>query len=326
MRSGIVHPEAIPAFGRARSICLLFFTLSIAILSLSNRAFGVELTLQWDASEGAHGYVLHYGARSQTYDTLIDVGPNLQHTVSGLEEGSSYYFAVTAYNEYADSCYSTEISHTPLHNQPPAAHAGSDMTVAEKSTVTLNGSDSFDPDDGIKTLHWEQLSGPAVELFDPEEDICRFVAPDIGSQSEELVFQVVVQDYGDQISSATCSVTVTPGTDTPTESGTPVTPPSPEEIDENGTPVETIEIQKAIYRSRRDRLIVRARVEGGGNDSNLTAWAVSGGREIKLGRLRYRARKGCFQSAFRNLDQAPDRIIIVSSSGSEASSACTIRR
>jgi hypothetical protein len=260
--------------------------------------------------------VLHYGIRSNSYDTLIDVGPNLQHTVSGLKEGSSYYFAVTAYNELEESTYSTEVSHTPLQNQPPTADAGSDISVEENATVYLNASDSFDPDDGIKRLYWEQLSGSVVELVNREEDICQFVAPDIGSESEALVFQVVVQDYSDQISSATCSVTVTPLPDTtssPVVTGNTGT---------SETPVDTIKIQEAVYSSRKDRLFVEARIEGGGSASVLKVRAVCGGQEIQLGDLRYRNRKECYQGVFRNLDQAPERIIVVSSTGGEASSAC----
>jgi hypothetical protein len=335
MRPGVVRQSAFPAFGRPRVICFFILFIAVGFPSLSKPALGVELTLQWDATERAHGYVLHYGVQSQRYDTLIDVGPNLQHTVTGLKEGASYYFAVSAYNEHEESCYSAEISHTPLQNQPPTAHAGSDLSVHENTTVHLNGSNSFDPDDGIQRLYWEQLSGPAVKLVDQEEDICQFVAPDIGSTSEKLVFQVVVQDYADQISSATCTVTVNAGPDSPTETANPDTTaetPDPETrsspvaFDENTTAVDAIEVQKVIYRTRKDKLIVQARIEGVSTASNLTAWAISEGREIKLGRLRYRAAKGYYRMAFRNLGQAPDRIVIVSSAGGAASSVCTVRR
>jgi hypothetical protein len=370
MRSGIVHQAAFPVSSRHQVFCIFFLIFSIVFLSASRPAFGVELTLQWDASKGAHGYVLHYGVQSNTYDVLIDVGPNLQHTVSGLEEDVSYYFAVTAYNELEESPYSTEVSHTPLQNQPPTANAGSDISVEESATVHLDASDSFDPDDGIKRLYWEQLSGPAVELVvGQEEDICQFVAPDIGSESEALVFQVVVQDYADQISSATCTVTVNACPDTPTgatlkdttteastvntaadpslgtttgssnpetvtedsnpgtstESADPGTLISAEEIDEATTQEDPIVIQKAVYSSRKDKLFVKARIEGGGRATVLTAWAISGGQEIKLGSLRYRKRKDLYQRVFRNLDRAPERVILVSSTGGEASTACSIR-
>ena len=313
MRSGYVHPEAAPSFGHA-GILLLLSVLSVAILFASTPSIGAELTLQWDASEGAHGYVLHYGVQSNAYDTLIDVGPNVQHTVTGLDDGISYYFAVTAYNEHDESGFSSEISHATAVNQPPTANAGSDMSVEEMTTVTLNGSDSFDPDDGIKTLYWEQLSGPRVNLSDQESDICRFTAPSINSESETLVFQVVVQDYCDQVSSATCTVTVTSKAD----------PPPPDDPGESETPVGAIAIQKAIYKTSKARLTLQARVEGGSADTVLTAWALNDGQEIKLGNLRYRTSKG-YYGAFHNLDQAPDRIIIVSNTGGEASTTCTIR-
>lgn len=315
MRSDFLHPAAALSLSLFRIFLPAFFTSTLMVLILSQPAHSAEVTLAWDPSDGAHGYVLHYGVASNGYDMQIDVGPNVQHTVTGLAEDATYYFAVSAYNEYEESSYSAEIHHSTAANLPPTAKAGSDMSVEESATVTLNGSDSFDPDDGIKTLYWEQISGPQVELFGQEEDICQFTAPRINSESETLVFRLVVQDYCDQVSSATCTVTVTARSEIP----------PPDEAGQNETPVETIEIQKAVYKARNARLILQAIVAGGSADTVLTAWALNDGQEIKLGNLRYHATKGYYLSAFRTLDEAPDRIIIVSNFGGEASTTCTIK-
>ncbi|MBW2631825.1 MAG: choice-of-anchor D domain-containing protein, partial [Deltaproteobacteria bacterium] len=46
----------------------------------------------------------------------------------------------------------------PLENQPPVADAGSNQTVNEGDTVTLDGSSSSDIDDGIASYQWSQIS------------------------------------------------------------------------------------------------------------------------------------------------------------------------
>jgi hypothetical protein len=54
---------------------------------------------------------------------------------------------------------------TPIpENQPPIANAGPDQTVNEGEKVTLDGTESTDPNDDIVSYLWEQLDGPGVTL------------------------------------------------------------------------------------------------------------------------------------------------------------------
>ena len=53
-------------------------------------------------------------------------------------------------------------------NDPPVADAGPDQNVDEETTVTLDGSNSFDPDDGIESYRWKQVAGPSVTLSNPQ--------------------------------------------------------------------------------------------------------------------------------------------------------------
>ena len=59
-----------------------------------------SVSLAWDSSPDTNvtGYVLYYGNVSGTYTSRLDVDTNTTTTVTGLAEGSTYYFVVTAYS------------------------------------------------------------------------------------------------------------------------------------------------------------------------------------------------------------------------------------
>lgn len=87
---------------------------------------------------------------------------------------------------------------------PPTANAGVDQTVNEGKPVTLNGTDSFDPDDGIYSYQWYQIAGPPVTLSKPTIVQPTFTAPDGAS----LTFQLTVTDYSGLHSTDICVVTI----------------------------------------------------------------------------------------------------------------------
>jgi hypothetical protein len=64
------------------------------------------------------GYKIHYGLRSRTYEVHVDLGAETFARLEGLEDGTLYFFAVTAYDAYRnESDYSQEILHvTPGTN------------------------------------------------------------------------------------------------------------------------------------------------------------------------------------------------------------------
>jgi serine/threonine protein kinase/uncharacterized membrane protein len=79
-------------------------------------------------------------------------------------------------------------------NSPPVATAGDDQTVAELSPVTLDGSNSYDPDNEPLTFTWTQTAGPAVtlDLDDPRKP--EFLAPFVGPAGATLTFELRVGD------------------------------------------------------------------------------------------------------------------------------------
>lgn len=94
-------------------------------------------------------------------------------------------------------------------NHDPIADAGADQTVAELAAVSLDGSNSRDPDgDAPLSYSWAQLSGPSVALSNPTSATPSFTAPAVvGVSSVTLVFRLTVEDGHD--GSGTDEVTIT---------------------------------------------------------------------------------------------------------------------
>ena len=94
--------------------------LFLFILLSAATAFAGTASISWTApttnTDGSalndlDGYKLHYGTTSGSYTQTIDVGNVTTYEVTGLTGGTTYYFAITAYNVVAvESTYSNEIT------------------------------------------------------------------------------------------------------------------------------------------------------------------------------------------------------------------------
>lgn len=122
--------------------------------------------------------------------------------------GESLTFELTVTDGLGLTAVDTCIVNVTTGNLPPAADAGIDQTVDEGSTVTLDGSNSNDPDGVISTIQWTQTGGTAVALSDAAIAQPTFTAPDVGPGGDALSFKIVVTDDGGLQSSDTCIVNV----------------------------------------------------------------------------------------------------------------------
>jgi formylglycine-generating enzyme required for sulfatase activity len=75
-------------------------------------------------------------------------------------------------------------------NSAPTASAGEDQKARAGESVQLDASGSSDPDGDRLRYHWEQLSGPSVDILDSDQGVARFTAVDAGSYE----FRVTVED------------------------------------------------------------------------------------------------------------------------------------
>ena len=95
-----------------------------------------------------------------------------------------------------------------INQLPPVADAGPDQDVIESVTVTLDGSQSSDPNDAIVTYEWTQTSGPAMALSDTAAVKPTFVAAPI-TEDVTLIFELTVIDSGGDSDSDTVTINIT---------------------------------------------------------------------------------------------------------------------
>ncbi len=92
-------------------------------------------------------------------------------------------------------------------NNAPSAVAGTDQSVSSSASVTLNGSQSSDPDGDTLTYQWEQTAGPTVTLGNATAATATFTAPTVSADTL-LQFSLTVSDDGGQSDISSTSVTV----------------------------------------------------------------------------------------------------------------------
>jgi len=124
-------------------------------------------------------------------------------------DGVSLTFEMTITDVDGLQSADTVIVNVTGDNDPPAANAGIDQTVLEKGTVTLDGSNSFDPDDGIASYRWKQVAGRSVTFSDPTSDRPTFEAPSFDDSGDQpLIFELIVTDNGGLQSSDSTNVSI----------------------------------------------------------------------------------------------------------------------
>ncbi|MGV8074505.1 MAG: PKD domain-containing protein [Syntrophobacteraceae bacterium] len=122
--------------------------------------------------------------------------------------GEALTFQLTVTNAMGLQSSDTCIVNVTMANASPTASAGPNQTVPEGATVTLDASDSTDPDDGIASYLWEQIAGAAVTLTSTIPQRAVFIAPNVARAGAALTFRVTVTDNGGLKSTATCVVNV----------------------------------------------------------------------------------------------------------------------
>ncbi len=120
-----------------------------------------------------------------------------------------------------------------IPNVAPSAAAGDDITVDERTELTLEGVGS-DSDGDVATYTWVQTSGTDVALEGSDSATVTFESPDVSIQ-EILILSFTVTDNDGDSSTDTLEVTVVPNTPPSADAGSDVTIKSRRSVMFSGT-------------------------------------------------------------------------------------------
>ena len=112
-------------------------------------------------------------------------------------EGVSLTFNLTVTDtgglQNTDAC----IVNVSWQNEPPIAVVAPDyLETTGETLVTLDGSASTDPDDGIASYLWTQVEGDPVSLSNPTSALTTFTTPKTESFDKNIELKLTVTDRG----------------------------------------------------------------------------------------------------------------------------------
>jgi len=182
-------------------------TVPVAPTGLAAIAGNAQVSLTWNVSSGATSYNVKHSTTSGGPYSQVGTPSATNYTDTGLTNGTTYFYVVSAVNSAGESANSTEVSTTP--NAPPAAPAGLTAT-AGNAQVSL----AWDASVGATSYHvkrsttsgggYTQLGAPTATNY-----------TDTGLTNGTPYFYVVsaVNSAGESANSTQASATpVTPAT------------------------------------------------------------------------------------------------------------------
>jgi len=184
------------------------------VSGLTAAAVPGQIDLSWtapaDGGDPISGYRIERRTCAGTWSVLVaDTGTTgTSYSDTTVVPAACYGYRVSALNGVGTGAASGESTATAI-NLSPTADAGPDQIVDEAVTVTLDATNSSDPDNGIAAYLWTQLSGTTVTLSDATAAQPTFTSPTVGAGGEALTFELTVTDNGGLQSTDTCIVNVT---------------------------------------------------------------------------------------------------------------------
>jgi hypothetical protein len=155
-------------------------------------ADAAQVELAWEPPPGSvTGYKVHYGGSSKNYDHRVDVGNSTGCTISGLQEGETYYFAATAYNAVDESNFSEELVYTiPFGITSEASFPNNNPQVIEAEDMSYHATGT---QDGAYWLLWangimnEEVDFPNTGTYRIEITAKGDLANGVGPEMELLI-------------------------------------------------------------------------------------------------------------------------------------------
>ncbi len=135
---GITEARDTPRIGmKYLRSCLRAVNLLLALAGLIGGAHAASVSFAWkpNSEPALAGYKLYYGPASATYTNHIALGLVTNHTVPGLVNGATYYFALSAFDTNGVESDLTPELRFP---NPPALAAIANQSTPEDTSLTVN--------------------------------------------------------------------------------------------------------------------------------------------------------------------------------------------
>ena len=143
---------------------LFLVVIGIFLCLIPSLVFAGSATVRWQANTepDLQEYRVYTGTSSRTYGTPVPVGKVTSYTINDLEEGITYYFAVTAVDTSGnESGFSQEVSKTipDIHAPTVALTSPTTGTTYATSQGTLGLSGTAADNVGVVQVHWSNSKG-----------------------------------------------------------------------------------------------------------------------------------------------------------------------
>jgi hypothetical protein len=190
---------------------------------------GEQVTLDGEESTDHNGDPLTYIWKQTSGERVVisDGGKAITNfnVPDSLREDTTFEFMLTVTDKYGKIDTDT-ISIEAIANSEPEADAGGNKEATISEQVTLDGTDSIDPDPTgqIISYIWEQTDGPPVSLQGSNQPVASFSIPSV---EEDSTFEFALTVTDNENAQDTDSVEV--GVEAP-----PPPPPLSEPPDESG--------------------------------------------------------------------------------------------
>ena len=137
---------------------------------VSNQVVQSKVMLTWQGGNESDlaGYRVHYGKRSGDYENNINVGTVNIYQTPELEQGETYYFAVSAYDtasNFSDYSSETSVKIPVIDTSPPEPPVVLAYSI-EESKVNISWQNNTEPDLAGYKVHYGKSQGSYDTVVD----------------------------------------------------------------------------------------------------------------------------------------------------------------